>query len=95
MKHITWIAACCAGMGLVPIQTQAQEGLSQPDSIYLFSYATTPDEGRSGLKTKRTEIRLEQRRRRMVQHRKRTRIREMRLWSMGRGKTDDKTRITP
>ena len=50
MKHITWIAACCAGMGLVPIQTQAQEGLSQPDSIYLFSYATTPDEGRSGLK---------------------------------------------
>ena len=50
MKHITWIAACCACMGLVPIQTQAQEGLSQPDSIYLFSYATTPDEGRSGLK---------------------------------------------
>ncbi len=50
MKHFAWIAACCACMGWIPIQTQAQEGLSQPDSIYLFSYATTPDEGRSGLK---------------------------------------------
>ena len=50
MKHFIQLAAYCACMGLVPVQASAQVGLSQPDSIYLFSYATTPDEGRSGLK---------------------------------------------
>lgn len=44
------MAALCACMGAVPASAHVGEIMNEPDSVYLFSYATVPDEGRSGLR---------------------------------------------
>lgn len=37
-------------LACAPVSANVQEVMNQPDSVYLFSYATTYDSGRSGLK---------------------------------------------
>ena len=50
MKHLTHLAALCACLTSFPVSAHVQEVMNEPDSVYLFSYATVNDAGRSGLK---------------------------------------------
>ena len=50
MKHLACIAVLCACAGTFPVSAHVGEIMNEPDSVYLFSYATVPDAGRSGLK---------------------------------------------
>lgn len=50
MKNMKYIAALGACLFTLPAAAHLNEIMNEPDSVYLFSYATTPDEGRSGLK---------------------------------------------
>lgn len=50
MKNLKYLAALGACLGALPASAHLHEVMNEPDSVYLFSYATTPDEGRSGLK---------------------------------------------
>lgn len=72
MKHLTHLAALCACLTSFPVSAHVQEVMNEPDSVYLFSYATVNDAGRSGLK-----LSLEYRCNTLVQYRQRIWIREM------------------
>lgn len=50
MKHLTHLAALCVCLTSLPVSAHVQEVMNEPDSVYLFSYATVKDAGRSGLK---------------------------------------------
>ena len=50
MKHLACIAVLYACAGTFPVSAHVGEIMNEPDSVYLFSYATVPDAGRSGLK---------------------------------------------
>ena len=50
MKHLTHLAALCACLTSFPVSAHVQEVMNEPASVYLFSYATVNDAGRSGLK---------------------------------------------
>lgn len=50
MKLTLLFTALCAAMASVPVSAHVDEVASVPDSVYLFSYATAPDDGRSGLR---------------------------------------------
>lgn len=47
LKHLAVLGACLCTL---PASAHLHEIMNEPDSVYLFSYATAPDEGRSGLK---------------------------------------------
>ena len=50
MKHLAYMTVLCACMGVAPVSAHVEETMNEPDSVFLFSYATVPDAGRSGLK---------------------------------------------
>lgn len=50
MKYLTHLAVLCACLSCFLVSAHVQEVMNQPDSVYLFSYATVKDAGRSGLK---------------------------------------------
>ena len=50
MKNLKYLAALGACLATLPASAHLHEIMNEPDSVYLFSYATAPDEGRSGLK---------------------------------------------
>lgn len=50
MKNMKYWAALCGCLALLPANASVKEVMNEPDSVYLFSYATVPDAGRSGLK---------------------------------------------
>lgn len=45
MKHLTHLAALCACLTSFPVSAHVQEVMNEPDSVYLFSYATVNDAG--------------------------------------------------
>ena len=67
MKHLTHLAALCACLTSFPVSAHVQEVMNEPDSVYLFSYATVNDAGRSGLKKRNMALLLavERKRKRM------------------------------
>lgn len=40
MKHLTHLAALCVCLTSLPVSAHVQEVMNEPDSVYLFSYAT-------------------------------------------------------
>ena len=45
-----FILGCLACLGILPVSASVNGVMNEPDSVYLFSYCTTFDEGKSGLK---------------------------------------------
>lgn len=50
MKNLKQWALVGACLCALPVSSHVREVCNEPDSVYLFSYATVPDEGRSGLR---------------------------------------------
>lgn len=50
MKNLKQWALVGACLCTLPVSSHVREVCNEPDSVYLFSYATVPDEGRSGLR---------------------------------------------
>lgn len=50
MKLFTLIASLCTSLIAVPASAMVAGVTAEPDSVYLFAYATASDEGRSGLR---------------------------------------------
>ena len=45
-----FILGCLVCLGILPVSASVNGVMNEPDSVYLFSYCTTFDEGKSGLK---------------------------------------------